>query len=102
MYLYQSHMGGLYFEEKSLPWENLYCETCGDSDIEIGYFESAVDVLKYMADEIDANDGHGGYAIENVLDTLYVFEDCPDYNTAIEIVRNNRAGESEDENETET
>ena len=97
MYLYQSHMGGLYSEEESLPWEELYCETCGDSDIEIGNFESAIDVLKYMADEIDANDGHGGYFIEDVLDALYIFEDCPDYNTAIEIVKNNRTEESEDE-----
>lgn len=97
MYLYQSHMGGLYWEEESLPWENLYCETCGDSDTKIGYFESAIDVLKYMADDIDAQDGHGGLSIEYVLEELFTFDDCPKLKEAIDIVKNNRTEESENE-----
>lgn len=97
MYLYQSHMGGLYCSDYLQSIEETYCEQCGDYDWYLGNYDSAIEILKDLADEIDANDGHGGYAIEDVLNTLYVFEDFPDYNTAIEIVRNNRAKESEDE-----
>lgn len=32
MYLYESHLGGYYISEDEIPYENLYCETCGDSD----------------------------------------------------------------------
>lgn len=39
MYLYQSHLGGLYATDEPLEWENLYCEECGDSDSEIGFVE---------------------------------------------------------------
>ena len=35
-YIYESHMGGLYTSEYLLPWDYLYCETCGDSDLEMG------------------------------------------------------------------
>ena len=62
MYLYEGHMGNLFLSEESIPWDELYCETCGDSDIEIGRFESAHEVLAYMADDISV-DGSGGWAI---------------------------------------
>ena len=39
MYLYASHLGGLYATDEPQEWEDLYCEACGDSDIEIGFFE---------------------------------------------------------------
>lgn len=32
MYLYESHLGGYYTSEDEIPYEDLYCETCGDSD----------------------------------------------------------------------
>lgn len=32
MYLYESHLGGYYISEDEIPYEDLYCETCGDSD----------------------------------------------------------------------
>lgn len=32
MYLYESHLGGYYASEDEIPYEDLYCETCGDSD----------------------------------------------------------------------
>ena len=39
MYLYRSHMGGLYATDEPLSWESLYCEECGDSDDEMGFVE---------------------------------------------------------------
>ena len=32
MYIYESHMGGLYTSYEPLDYEDLYCEECGDSD----------------------------------------------------------------------
>ena len=37
MYIYQSHMGGLYATDEFL--EDTYCEQCGDSDFCLGYFD---------------------------------------------------------------
>lgn len=36
-YIYDSHLGGLYTWEERQSDEDLYCETCGDSDWELGY-----------------------------------------------------------------
>lgn len=48
-YIYESHLGGLYTSEHSIPWDELYCEQCGDSDWELGYCtsrEEARELLK--------------------------------------------------------
>lgn len=41
MYIYESHMGGLYANNEELSYEQLYCEQCGDSDSLIGEADSA-------------------------------------------------------------
>lgn len=40
MYIYESHMGGLYTLDEQADFDFLYCEQCGDSDWEIGYAET--------------------------------------------------------------
>ena len=40
MFIYRSHMGGLYTTEEEQDWDDLYCETCGDSDRLIGEADS--------------------------------------------------------------
>lgn len=97
MCLYEGHMGNLFLSEESIPWDELYCETCGDSDIEIGRFESAHEVLAYMADDISV-DGSGGWAIEHVLEVLSEFSDCPSEEEAIKIIKENQRN-YEDEND---
>ena len=45
VYIYESHLGGgFYTSSESLDYEDLYCETCGDTDTELGGFESLKDV----------------------------------------------------------
>lgn len=88
MYLYQSHLGGYYLDEFYRDANELYCEECGDSDFCEGWFESAVDALIYLADDI-AIDNRGGYSLEDVLNTLSYFDDCPSYEEAKKIVRDN-------------
>lgn len=90
-------MGGLYCSDFLQSIEETYCEQCGDYDWYLGNYDSAIEILKDLSDEIDANDGHGGYAIEDVLDTLSIFKNCPNYEMAIEIVKDNRTEESEEE-----
>lgn len=49
MYIYNGHLGDLYVSPVELDWEDLFCETCGDSDIFIGYAttkEQAWDLFK--------------------------------------------------------
>lgn len=47
-YIYESHMGGLYTSEWSLPFDYLYCETCGDSDWEFGFFTTREEAKQYI------------------------------------------------------
>lgn len=41
MYIYESHMGGLFARSDEMSFEERYCETCGDSDSLIGEANSA-------------------------------------------------------------
>ncbi len=36
MYVYESHLGGVYLSDEIIPFDALYCETCGDSDELLG------------------------------------------------------------------
>lgn len=51
MYIYQSHMGGLYTSDEMLDDEMLYCEECGDSDSFIGYAETREEARKLLKEE---------------------------------------------------
>ena len=56
MYIYESHMGGLYVLDEQVDFDFLYCEECGDWDSEIGYAETraeAWDLLKERTDTFD-------------------------------------------------
>ena len=47
-YLYENHMGGVYTSDHSLPWDSLYCETCGDSDWELGFANNRKEARKLL------------------------------------------------------
>lgn len=65
VYLYESHMGGLFIDEDCLDFDDLYCETCGDSDNLLGSFETLEEFWNLIKDECDIN-GSGGYALTYV------------------------------------
>lgn len=95
MYLYKSHLDGLYWSEYELSFEDLYCELCGDYDYLIGEFWSATEVLKYMADNIhiqidNSADYYGDWDIEYIVEILDVFDDCPTLDEATKIVLENK------------
>mgnify|MGYP002677881588 CR=1 FL=1 len=39
MYIYESHLGGFYESDEDIPFEELYCDECGDSDTLIGLYD---------------------------------------------------------------
>lgn len=97
MFIYEDHIfGDIYLSDRKLTSEELYCEQCNDSDWYIGEFDSAVELLKHLADDIDANDGHGGYAIDDLLKALKSFDDVPSLEEAIGIVKTNRTEEEKE------
>ena len=65
MYIYESHMGGLYTSEEPLDYEDLYCEECGDSDSLLGYAETREGAWNLFKDDTDIN-GSGGWDYDYV------------------------------------
>ena len=45
MWAYESHLGGLYFEDERVSTRDLYCDQCDDFDEELGNFE-AVEIVR--------------------------------------------------------
>lgn len=74
MYIYESHMGGLYVSDEQLDYEYLYCEQCGDSDWLIGYAETREDAWNLLKDETNI-DGSGGWDYEYVQEFLKNWEE---------------------------
>ena len=97
MWAYESHLGGIYFESKRKSPNDLYCSQCDDFDWELGNFESAVKFLERLAPMISADDDDFCvYPLDGVLRVLNLyFDDVPDHDKAVEIVRANRGAEDE-------
>lgn len=76
VYVYESHLGGLYTSDNYIPSDELYCEQCGDSDYEIGLFDTFKEFLRYYADNIYVDPLDGGYSLDFVIsDVGYAFDD---------------------------
>ena len=69
VYLYESHVGGLYINEECLNFEDLYCEECGDSDNLLGSFETLKEFWDLVKDECDIN-GSGGFHCRICIQSL--------------------------------
>lgn len=74
MYIYQSHMGGLFVSGDILDYEQTYCEECGDSDFLIGYAETREEAWNFLKDDTDIN-GSGGLDYEYVQEFLKNWEE---------------------------
>lgn len=48
LYLYESHLGGLYTTTDLLGFDSLYCEQCGDSDFCLGSFSTLAEFWKLI------------------------------------------------------
>ena len=97
VYVYESHLGGLYTSNDCIPSDELYCEQCGDSDYEIGSFDTFEEFLRYYADNIYVDPLDGGYSLDLVIsDVGCAFDDTLTKEEAVNIVRMSKK-EMEDE-----
>ena len=88
VYVYESHLGGLYTSDDYIPSDELYCEQCGDSDYEIGSFDTFEEFLRYYADNIYIDPWDGGYDLDLVIsDVGCAFDDTLTKEEAANIVR---------------
>ena len=69
MYIYESHLGGLYTSDEYLDYDDLYCEQCGDSDWLIGYATTKEEAWKFLKGDIDIN-GSGGWDYDYVKEFI--------------------------------
>ena len=70
VYIYKSHLGGLYVETDDIPWDDLYCETCGDSDELLFSTDNLEDVAKYFRDEGEMYLVSDIQSVYNICETL--------------------------------
>ena len=50
-YLYESHLGDYYIENHELPYDELYCSLCNDSDELIGSFKNEHELKQLLEKE---------------------------------------------------
>lgn len=97
MYVYKSHLGGWWANNRLIPDDELYCETCCDYDMLVGYYDSFKEFLKCNANDIAVDDDGGGYDLQYVIDEIsYVFDDKLTFDEAKAIVKANKTYEEED------
>lgn len=48
LWIYDSHLGGLYTSDYPLSDDSLYCEQCGDWDSEIGFARNRTEARKMI------------------------------------------------------
>ena len=51
LHLYESHLGGLSWSEEEYEYEDLYCDSCGDSDSWEGRAENFCEALELLSEE---------------------------------------------------
>lgn len=61
MYIYEGCLGELYVLDEALDYEELFCETCGDSDYLIGFANNRKEAWNMLKGGMDINDGSGGW-----------------------------------------
>ena len=68
-YIYESHLGGLFYTDHELTRQQRYCEQCGDTDWLACVATKPGDVLRCFADDIDIG-GRGGYDGNYIIEFL--------------------------------
>lgn len=70
VYIYKSHLGGLYVETDGIPWDDLYCKVCGASDELLFSTDNLEDVAKYFRDEGEMYLISDIQSVYNICETL--------------------------------
>ena len=75
MYIYGSHLGGIYTSDEEIPFEDLYCEECGDSDTELGEADTIAEAWQVLKPQTAISEECGGYEPAYILPILASFVD---------------------------
>lgn len=67
VYIYESHLGGLYVVTKELSFDDLYCDSCGDCDNLVFKSNDIYEIAEFLKSETD------GYTYEY---TTEIFKTC--------------------------
>lgn len=98
VWVYESHLGGLFATSNQLTVDECYCEQCGDYDWEVGCFESMADFIAVYADNIAVSRYDGGYDIDFINYAIgNEFNDKLTHEQIKEIVIANRVYKEDDE-----
>ena len=68
-YIYESHIGGIYFDNENKSASERYCETCGDYDWCLGKVETLEACWEVIKDNCDIN-GSGGWCLQYIYPIL--------------------------------
>lgn len=74
MYIYESHIGGLFVSDEVLGYKQTYYEICGDYDWPIGYAETREEAWNLLKGDTNIN-GSGGYDYGYVQEFLKNWEE---------------------------
>lgn len=69
IYIYESHLGGLYVENEVLDYDLLCCEECGDSDQLLFESDNIYDIAEFLKEKTSIFNT-GGYTYEHTLDIM--------------------------------
>ena len=69
MYIYESHLSGVYATDTLLSKDRLICNSCGDRDWLIGEAETREQAWELLKERTDIN-GSGGLAYDYVQEFL--------------------------------
>ena len=53
MFIYESHLGGIYYKDEYLDFDDRYCEDCGDCDTYLGEANTMIEALEVLHDRIN-------------------------------------------------
>lgn len=79
MYIYESHMGGLYASDTYLDYKDLYCEECGDHDWYIGRAFTRAEAWELLKDDTSTFDPTLCKGCEHDGDDDYCNYECENY-----------------------
>jgi len=72
IFIYESHLGGLYVTDKYIDHDYLHCDQCGDSDMLVLSTNDIDEVGEFLRKEADLF-GSGGYSI---CHCNQIYEEC--------------------------
>ena len=76
LHLYESHLGGLSWSDEEYEYEDLYCDSCGDSDSWEGKADNFCEALELLSKETWYEAGHLMELVNEAYEHFNKKEEC--------------------------